>query len=223
MADIWKGPGVSDLGSSTHDDLIAGDYPALSGEMVTFAAGQTLTRGAVCGKRTKDTIVAAAKAGGNTGDGTITGLAVGAQAMVGVYRVVCIAVAANGGTFKVLTPEGVKLDKEATVGAAYDSDHLDFTINDGATDFIVGDEFAVTVSGSKSYQLAASAAVDGSARARRVLAVDVDTTGGAKEALVYMTGVFNVNKLIFGTGHTADTVREDLADVGIQIRNTVRA
>jgi hypothetical protein len=57
----------------------------------------------------------------------------------------CTAAAANAGTFSVTTPGGKALPS-ATVAVAYASRHLNFTINDGATDFIVNDQFTVTVS-----------------------------------------------------------------------------
>ncbi|MEW5931930.1 MAG: head decoration protein [Gemmatimonadota bacterium] len=134
MRDIYEGPGAEDLGPSTpHDDLIAGEFPALSGADVSIAQGQVLERGAVLGR---------------------------------------------------ITAEG------ATKG---------------------------------QFKLTAAAAADGSEAARVVLAEGVDTSAGVKTALVYLTGVFNRNKVIFGAGHTADSTFWDLADAGIQLRDTVRA
>jgi hypothetical protein len=54
------------------------------------------------------------------------------------------SVPANGGVFSVVDPDGVAL-ANATVGAAYNGAHIKFTIADGATDFVVGDGFNVTV------------------------------------------------------------------------------
>ena len=137
---------------------------------------------------------------GNTGDGTITAApATGANAKVGTYMITCIGgdtdagefqvedpdgivlgvavvgsafstgthvtftiadgatdfdegdaftitvAAANSGTFTLKTPDGIDLDT-GTVAVAYTSDHLNFTLADGATDFIVGDTFTLTVS-----------------------------------------------------------------------------
>jgi phage tail sheath protein FI len=88
---------------------------------------------------------AAAKAGGNTGDGTLGTLTADAAAPVGAWRVVCQAASADGGAFAVYRPDGT-FDGIAIVGAAYDSAAgINFTLTDGAADFIVGDEFVVTV------------------------------------------------------------------------------
>jgi hypothetical protein len=97
--------------------------------------------------------VVAAKAGGNIGNGALTMDAVTpllAGAKVGVYSVRCVAAAANGGTFEVQDPEGFVLGNVA-VGAAF-ADDVKFAIADGATDFVVGDGFDITVSeGSGQY------------------------------------------------------------------------
>lgn len=89
----------------------------------------------------------AAKEGGNTGDGTLGTLTADANAPVGDYRVICAVADTDGGIFTVLKPDGT-LDAPgvAVVGAAYNSTSgINFTISDGAADFIVGDEFVVTV------------------------------------------------------------------------------
>ena len=89
---------------------------------------------------------AGAAAGGNTGDGTITGSpTTGASVKVGVYKIVCIEPAANAGKFTVHDPDGIVLGV-ATVGVAFSTgSHVTFTIADGATDFVSGDLFNVTV------------------------------------------------------------------------------
>jgi phage tail sheath protein FI len=87
----------------------------------------------------------AEKVGGNTGDGTMGSLTADTGAAVGAWRVICGIAAANGGTFSVLKPDG-SLDGLAVVGTAYNSSNgINFTIADGAEDFVVGDEFVVTV------------------------------------------------------------------------------
>jgi len=91
---------------------------------------------------TKTTV---AVGGSNTGDGTFTLAtpAVGAAVLDGDYTVECILAASNEGTFLVTGPNGGSLGL-AKVGVAYDSDHIKFTIADGAADFVVGDVFTVT-------------------------------------------------------------------------------
>ncbi len=65
------------------------------------------------------------------------------DAQNGTYRAVCIAVAANGGTFEVFDPAGVAIGK-VTVGAAF-ANQIKFVIADGATDFAAGEGFAIKV------------------------------------------------------------------------------
>ena len=87
----------------------------------------------------------AAKAGGNTGNGTIGSItAAGASVGAGAYRATCYVAASNGGTFVVEDPNGNTIGV-AVVGSAFTSDHIGFTIADGATDFVVGDAFVITV------------------------------------------------------------------------------
>jgi len=100
-----------------------------------------------------DTAVAAAGTSaayaGNTGDGTITAApATGAGAKAGVYRITCIEPGANVGTFSVQDPTGKEIGI-ATVGVAF-ATQITFTIANGATDFIAGDGFTVTVAAANS-------------------------------------------------------------------------
>lgn len=88
----------------------------------------------------------AAKAGGNTGTGTLTLDAttpVLPGAKPGVYTVRAIAAASNSGTFRVEDPDGNVIG-DVAVGATF-SDDVKFVIADGGTDFIVGDGFDITV------------------------------------------------------------------------------
>lgn len=87
----------------------------------------------------------AAKQGGNTGNGAMGSLTADATAATGAWRVVCQAASADGGAFAVYRPDG-SFDGVAIVGQAYNSPAgPNFTIADGATDFVVGDEFVLTV------------------------------------------------------------------------------
>lgn len=61
----------------------------------------------------------------------------------GIWDVICIEPAANGGTFEVSRPDGT-IDGVATVGVPYVG-LVNFTIGDGATDFIAGDRARISV------------------------------------------------------------------------------
>jgi len=89
-----------------------------------------------------------AAAGGNTGNGvfTIDGTnPVRANWQAGVYKVICIQAATNSGLFEVLDPAGRSLGS-VKVGNTFDN-QIKFSIADGSSDFVVGDEFDVTLSG----------------------------------------------------------------------------
>src|SRR5690242_5241974 len=113
------------------DQLIHSNSHDLIDEKVTLLSGENRTRGALLGKVTIGAVSQAAAAG-NTGNGTLTGQAVGSATAPkrGVYRVICIEPAANAGVFAVEDPDGIVIGK-ATVGVAFDN-QIAFTLNDGA-------------------------------------------------------------------------------------------
>lgn len=78
--------------------------------------------------------------GANTGNGTIGTLSASATALAGAWKAVFTAAT----TFVVNDPIGDAMKPGAT-GAAYTGNGLTFTITAGATPFVAGDSFAVTV------------------------------------------------------------------------------
>lgn len=88
----------------------------------------------------------AAALGTNTGNGVMGAITVGAAARAGVYTLTVIEPAANAGAFIVEDPDGVQVG-DGAVGAAFNAGGLAFTLADGATDFVAGDSFAITVTG----------------------------------------------------------------------------
>jgi hypothetical protein len=208
----------------TPDSLLVGGE--ILSRSITLLSGQNLTRGAVLGKVAVGAAVAAAKAGGNTGNGTLTMDAttpVKAGAKVGVYTVRFTVAAANNGTFIVEDPDGFQIGTVVMAGGAgaFDDD-LKFAIADGATDFVVGDGFDITVSaGSGKYVLSVAAAANGSQTPDLILAEDTDATAGDKTTVAYYAGQFNQAALTLGAGHTADSIREGLRGKGIQLIKSV--
>lgn len=76
--------------------------------------------------------------------GTGTGTMTGPTSTNGVtdthnWEAICVATAANGGTFDVKVDGSVV--GQATVGTQFSYEGLSFTINDGATDFALNDKF----------------------------------------------------------------------------------
>lgn len=93
---------------------------------------------------------AATPGGGNVGNGTVTPIGVSDQfTKTETWTLSCIHAAVNGGIFAVSgSVTGAR--GNATVGSAFVSNsivpgnsEITFTINDGATDFAVGDSFTI--------------------------------------------------------------------------------
>ncbi|MCS0501385.1 head decoration protein [Ancylobacter mangrovi] len=140
----------------------------LSREPVVYASGADIVAASVLGRITVGGASSAARAGGNSGGGTLTLDAetpVLAGAKPGIYRVRCIAVAANGGTFAVVDPAGAAIGNYAVGGPDFTSE-IKFAMADVDTDFALGDGFDVTVAdGSGKVKLLEPDALDGSAAA----------------------------------------------------------
>lgn len=82
-----------------------------------------------------------------TGNGVISGLQAGADAVTETVTATCIATAIDGGIFEVDGSVSGPLGN-ATVGIGFTSSKVDFTINDGSTDFVLNDAFTISVSGA---------------------------------------------------------------------------
>lgn len=205
----------------TPDNLIAGPFPRIGGS-VTILSGNDLARGTVLGRVTK-ALGTPDASGLVSGDGTLTGASLGARAKIGDYTITCIAAATDGGTFKVVDPDGVRLD-DAAVGSAYSSEHIGFTINDGDSDFAVGDAFVVPVeAGSGKCKAVLSTAVDGSAEVYGVLAAAVDASSADAVGPAFLSGEFNESALTFGGSDTADDHRDQARAKAIFFKSAVSA
>ena len=207
------------IGTVTPDNLINKNITSKS-RSITLITGQNLTRGAVLGQIT----IAAGTVtpGSNTGDGTCTGLALaaGGPAKVGSYNLECVEAITNSGRFKLVDPDGVVLSDQIIIAVSSTVTPIiagiTFTLADGATDFIVGDSFAITViAGSLKYNLSLAAATDGSQTPMAILSEDTDASAADKTTLAYTKGGFNENSLTVGTGHTVASIREGLREKGI--------
>ena len=189
----------------------------------TLSGAATIPAGQVLGRKVGGTAAAAAKAG-NTGNGTFTLDAttpVVGNAQPGVYVVRCTTAAANGGTFRVFDPTGDVIG-DVAVGATF-NDQIKFVIADGATDFVVGDEFDVTVSAlSKAYVPLSLTATDGSQVASAISFANVDATLADQTGTV-VTRDCEVNgfELFWPTGASANQISAgtaQLAALGIIVR-----
>jgi hypothetical protein len=77
-----------------------------------------------------------------TGNGTLSAISAGSQAVTETLTLTCIHAATNGGIFEVIGSVSGSLGN-ARVGTPFLTSKGNFTIGDGTTDFIVGDVFAL--------------------------------------------------------------------------------
>lgn len=163
---------------------------------------------------------AATGVGTPTGTGTITVGAIGSAAVIGVYKLVCVAAATNAGTFNFYAPNGNLIRQITVGGGAAANDHIVITIAD-ATDFIVGDTFTITVTGG-DYEALDPAEDDGAQIASGMLFADTDATSADKPCVVlYRDAVFNADEIIWPTGISdanKATAISQLAARGITLR-----
>lgn len=185
---------------------------SLSRESVTILSGQNLQPGHVLGKVDVGTASGAAVSG-NTGNGAISAVSAGSTAKAGVYTATCIEPASNGGTFTVEDPDGVNVGT-AVVGTPF-AGPVNFTVADGATDFVAGDRFAITVaSGSGKYKEYDPANTDGSQTAVAILLDAVDATGGDKDGVIVARHAeVNAAELVWFSGADANQKAAALAQL----------
>ncbi len=181
--------------------LVSEAEGTISRENVTVLAGQTLKAGHVLGRVTVGTASGAA-ASGNTGNGTLSGVAASVGAKPGVYNVTCVEPATGAGTFVVEDPEGITIGK-AQVGAAFVGEVL-FTLAAGSTDFAAGDRFLITVSaGSGKFKEYNPANADGSNLAVALSLDNVDASeADAGAVIIARHAEVNEAELVWFTGAT---------------------
>lgn len=211
------------------DQLIAGNLKLVT-QPITLTGAAALKRGTVLGQVTEGAVTSGAKGGGNTGtgtcvvDGTTPRLA---NAKVGVYKLVCTVAGTNSATFRLYGPAGDVLKDYSFNGSGASfttDDQIKVAVTDGGTDFIVGDEFDITVAaGSGSYIESVKTAVDGSAVPCAILADDADASGGDVSTGAYLMGEFNGNAIIFDSSWTLATLTSALRPLSIFIKSFVSA
>jgi hypothetical protein len=134
-------------------------YPRLSHEWLKHETDPDLGREQI-------TLLAGA---GNLITGTVLGK---------ITKGTATAAAKAGGTFRIEDPDGFVIG-DVAVGATF-ADRVKFVIADGASDFIVGDGFDITVAaGSGKWKKCVYGALDGSGIAAGVLLDARDASGGA--------------------------------------------
>lgn len=184
-------------------------------EITIAAAAAALPAGQVLGKITKAGTATAAAYAGNTGNGAMGAVTVGAGAKAGDYKLTIIEPGTNVGTFQVEDPDGIVIGT-GVVAAAFSKGGLSFTLADGATDFVAGDGFTITVTaGSGKYVAYDNTATDGSEVAAAILyAAVADSTSDQKAAAVVRDAEVD-ESLLTGLDAAGKT---DLQAIGIIFR-----
>ena len=200
------------------DQLIAGNLK-IETETKTITGAAAYARGTVMGKVSLGAVTSAVKASGaNTGNGTCTVDVTApkqAFAQAGIYTVRCTAAAANNGTFELKDPRGRSLGNYVMAGGALTiSNQVKFALADGATDFIVGDGFDITIAaGSGAYKKAVATAFDGSQTPSRVLVDAIDVTSTDKTGGLYSQAELNLSNLVYDASFSS-------ADIQAAFENT---
>lgn len=161
----------------------------MSREAITVLSGQNITKAmTVLGKVTVGAGSSAAYAG-NTGNGTMGAITVSAGAKAGVYKLTIIEPAANAGRFTVEDPDGIIIGV-GTVAAAFSAGGLAFTLADGATDFVAGDGFNITIAaGSGKWVAYNQDASNGSQVAAGILTDAVDASSADADGVAFVRGI----------------------------------
>lgn len=208
-------------GRRTGEFLVSEGPGDRSREQGTALSGQTFKAGHVLGKVTKGAASAAAFAG-NTGNGAMGAITVGAGAKVGDYKLLVIEPGANAGVFSLEDPDG-NIVKSGVVAGAFSAGGLSFTLADGSTDFISGDGFTITVAaGSGKFKEWNPSNTDGSELAAAISLSNVDASAADKR-FVYIARSAEVNGKVleYFTGADANnkaTAKTQLAAAGIIVR-----
>ena len=123
--------------------------------------------------------------------------------MVGAYNLECVEAITNGGRFKLVDPNGAVLTDQllmtAGAGAAtiFTVAGMQFTVTDGATDFVVGDKFSLTVAADGKIVVFATDGVGGAQNPKGVLSYDVTATEAGNEAIrMLVTGKVRKERLV---------------------------
>lgn len=176
----------------------------------TVSASQTVSSTTI----TASGAITAAYAG-NTGNGTMGAVTLSANAKAGVYNLTIVEPATNAGTFVVEDPDGLFVGR-GTVAAAFSAGGLAFTLADGATDFVAGDGFTITIgAGSGRYAAYSNTATNGTEVAAAILYATAPISTGYQKATVVVRDAEVDESLLTGLDAAG---KADLARVGIVMR-----
>ena len=143
-------------------------------------------------------------ASGNTGDGVISAISFGEQAVKGNYVLHFTAAT----TFSVENPNGEILAPSGPGpnhwGAKSGVSEIAFTFTAATNAMVSGDEIVIVASPgtATTWNTSKASHTDGTQVWRGILADDCDPTSGPATAGVYVAGEFNANALVFDASWT---------------------
>ncbi len=189
-----------------------------SREKVTVKTGENLALLEVVGKELVD-VPATGTGGTNLGGGTCTLVTGGSKTIPETFTLTCIAEAAGAGTFQVVGSTTGSLGN-AAVGAAFESDYINFTLTDVGEDFDIGDTFTIEIAAGSGEVVALDPdAVDGSNRAAGIMVAAADATDASVlGATIVRQAMIDPANLVWPDGITVGekaAALDDLAAVGI--------
>lgn len=207
---------------------IGGD-PKFRDELLTFAATDTFVKGTILARQ-KVVLAITPSAVTGTGNGTVTAASVVGGSVIpkiGNYVLRNTAAVANGGVWRLEDPDGmiVASDLRMTVGASsatiFEAGGLIFTINDGGTDFALGDTFTLPVVTNSDKLVPFNPAGAGGAQfPTHILTYEVSRTGaGDVKVRALVKGEVDKNRLIIdvdgSNANVTTTVIQQLRELGI--------
>lgn len=202
-----------------------GPWTRSKDEVVILAgsgAERVLTAGMVVGKRLVGAAAASVAGAGNIGNGVMGTVTPAVSAKRGVYTVQIVEPASDAGAFNVYDPGG-NLVGHGNVASAF-AGELGFTLADGATDFVAGDFFSITVTGGTEKWLRHDpAGTSGEQFARGILRDDVTALDAvdAKGVVFTRDAEYNSAEIVYSSGANDAAkalARQQLAEVGLLAR-----
>lgn len=202
---------------------------AFRDELLTFAGAGTALEGTILARKEVADAVTVTADVGNTGDGTVTLATVAAGSvipLVGDYNLEVTEAVVNGGVLKLEDPNGaiVATGLTMTVGAGaatvFEVEGLQFTVTDGATDFVVGDKFALAVAADGKMVVFATAGAGGAQVPKQILTYAVTATGAGDVPIRSgVTGKYRKERLVIDADgddtNVTDAVIDQLRDYGL--------
>lgn len=190
-------------------------------ETITFGGADTFAAGTILARRRVATAVTASAVTG-TGDGTVTLATVVAGQdvpIVGAYTLTCLEAVTHGGIWQLKDPNGaivadyLQMTAGSGVGTVFEVAGLQFTITDGAADFVAGDTATLTVAADGTLVPFLEAGAGGVQHPVAVLTYASTRTGaGTNKERVLVAGEVQKERLIIDADGDASNVNSTVID-----------